>query len=354
MRALVVVAVVPLLAGCAGGGASAGPPPSCATTVSNTLDAVAERVYAQAAGGRAVAASQARLARSPALARAVARNDRAATLRALHPLLRAQIKRISITGTRGQLVTVGRRAAVAPVRGTITLDGQTVGHYVLSVERRITLTRLLHELTGAGVTVGGRRGFVVTRYPSGTERLAVHTSSAPVKRCGASTSATVARTLASIGKRLFRAETDSGHTRDVLRLVARDPRFVHAVAARDPGALRAQIVRFFQDPQLHVVRIRATDPHGRVINDVGGPYVLAPASAPVHEHRRRIGTVTLSVQDDAGYIKLLHRFTGAGVVLRSATGVVPGSAANSGEPAVAYTVRSFPSGPLNVTLTPRT
>ena len=109
------------------------------------------------------------------------------------------------------------------------------------------------------------------------------------------------------------------------RTVARDPRFVHAVATADPAALRAQIVRFFQQPRLHVVRIRATTRTGRLINDVGGPYVLAPTSATVRSHGRAVGRVTLSVQDDAGYIKLLHRFTGAEVVLRTAAGPVPGS-----------------------------
>ena len=46
--------------------------------------------------------------------------------------------------------------------------------------------------------------------------------------------------------------------------------------------------------------------------------------------------MTLSIQDDAGYAKLVHRFTGATVQL--------------GTPRADFHVRAFPSGWLNVAL----
>jgi hypothetical protein len=108
------------------------------------------------------------------------------------------------------------------------------------------------------------------------------------------------------------------------------------VATKDPAALRTQIVRFFRDPRLHVVRIRATTPSGALIGDVGGPRVLAPASRAVREHGRTVGRVTLSIQDDAGYVKLVQRFTGATVQL--------------GTPRADFHVQAFPRGRLNVAL----
>ena len=101
--------------------------------------------------------------------------------------------------------------------------------------------------------------------------------------------------------------------------------------------------------EQHVVRIRATDAHGRLVNDVGGPFVLAPASAPVELHGRRVGTATLSIQDDTGYIKLMRRFTGAGVALYTAGGAVPGSTPLRGE-VFSFTATAFPSGPLRISL----
>ena len=74
--------------------------------------------------------------------------------------------------------------------------------------------------------------------------------------------------------------------------------------------------------------------------------------------------MTLSVQDDTGFIKLMRRFTGAGAVLRLGGRLVPGSAtappalgarvmaATDGErfATTAFTARAFPSGRLRVAL----
>jgi hypothetical protein len=173
--------------------------------------------------------------------------------------------------------------------------------------------------------------------------------------CGTSAAATVAATDGAIAQRLFRTEARGAAVARVLRHVALDPGFRRAVANDDPVALRAAIVRFFQTHSLHVVRIRATLPDGRLVGDVGGPYVLAPASTTVRDAAgRTIGTVTLSIQDDTGYIKLLHRFTGARVMLSTPAGMVPGSARSAKSGAAVghyrFTAEAFPSGPLDVTL----
>jgi hypothetical protein len=185
--------------------------------------------------------------------------------------------------------------------------------------------------------------------------LLLATATAP---CASPEGHVVAATLAEVGKRLYAAEAGGPSTRRVLRVVTRDGRFVRAVAHHDPTALRAAIVRFFADHSLHVVRVRATTASGQLIGDVGGPFVLAPASSVVRDARgRAIGRVTLSVQDDTGYIKLMHRFTGAGVILRARAGVVPGSAISPAVPkatqATTFAVRAFPTGRLNVSLLPR-
>jgi hypothetical protein len=67
---------------------------------------------------------------------------------------------------------------------------------------------------------------------------------------------------------------------------------------------------------------------------------------------RVLGRVTLSVQDDSGYVKLVHRFTGAGVALRTPIGPVPGGVTlpTRAVTPLRYTVRAFPSGRLAVTL----
>jgi hypothetical protein len=170
--------------------------------------------------------------------------------------------------------------------------------------------------------------------------------------CGPAAGQTRARTIAAVGERLYGAEASGRATRRVLRHVARDPRVLRAVATADPRALRAEIVRLFRDRTLHVVRIRAVTAGGRLVNDVGGPYVLAPASASLRRGGRVIGRVTLSIQDDTGFVKLMHRFTGAVVQLRTSAGAVPGAGAPAAGRAywrTGFTAQAFPAGPLRVT-----
>ncbi|MCW2985764.1 MAG: hypothetical protein JWR63_3334, partial [Conexibacter sp.] len=152
-----------------------------------------------------------------------------------------------------------------------------------------------------------------------------------------------------------------------IRHAEKDPAFRAAVAAGDPAAVRAAIVGFFQDKLFHIVRVRAWN-GARLINDVGGPHVLSPATGSIAGAGGKVaGKFMLSIQDDTGYIKLLHRFTGADVTLSTAAGgVVPGSNVTHGPPfapglrAVRYggrdwrafglTGTAFPSGPLQVSL----
>jgi hypothetical protein len=159
--------------------------------------------------------------------------------------------------------------------------------------------------------------------------------------------------VAGVGRRLLESERDGVQARRVLRHVATDHGFRVAVADRDPVALRAAIVRFFRTRSLHVVRIRATDAHGRLIGDVGGPYVLSPISGAVDDGQgHRVGRVTLSVQDDSGYVKLLHRFTGVAVALRRGSRTIPQSDRLPGKARAraTLTATAFPAGRLKIVL----
>jgi hypothetical protein len=184
--------------------------------------------------------------------------------------------------------------------------------------------------------------------------------------CGATAAQTVADTVGAVGERLVHAEATGPEVQRALALVATDPAFVRAVRDRDPAGVRAAIVRFFRIHRLHIVRVRATTASGRLVNDVGGPFVLAPATRAVRARDGSVlGRVTLSIQDDAGFIKLMRRFTGAGVVLRTRSGGVPGSTRAPAAPpgrdgtispggrrdaTFAFATRAFPGGPLSVSV----
>jgi hypothetical protein len=238
-----------------------------------------------------------------------------------------------------RLATVPGAGRVAlPASGSVTLDGL-----------RYTVT----SLRGTAFPGAPLRVWLLARRPARTA-------------CGTSTATTVAGAIGAVGERLLATEQGGAATARVLRVAAHDPRLLAAVQHDDPAALRAAIVQLFRDPTLHVVRIRALTAAGTLVNDVGGPDVLAPASAPLVVHGRRIGRVTLSIQDDAGYIKLMRRFTGADVLLRTPAGQVPGSSRSPGRRTLpdrgtvayrgqTYQVFSFPAGafprgPLRISL----
>jgi hypothetical protein len=358
---LVAGTVVAALTGCGSVAATGGHAgaPSCAPTVDATLRAVAMRIYAQAAGGPNVVSATRRLARSPALARAVGRGDAARTRAALRPLLRSQIHRIVVTRGRRVLASVGTAPALAPVRGIIRdASGRPVGRYTLAVGDRAAITGIIRALTGADVRLlpAGHRApgaatasFAATAFPATPERVWLVGGAVPA--CASTPARTAAATIGAVATRLYRIEAGGPSTQRVLRHVASDRRFAAAVARDDPVALRAAIVRFFRTHSLHVVRVRATTADGHLVGDVGGPFVLAPASSAVRDPGGRVvGRVTLSVQDDTGYIKLIRRFTGAGVVMRTAAGVVPGSTRAARAPAFAFTATAFPRGALTVAL----
>ena len=334
-------------------------PATCATDTARALAAVAARIYDQGTSGPIVAHVQARLAGSHALARAVAAGDASATRRAVAPLLKDQVTRLVIARGARVLADVGHAQALAPITGSL---GGGSARYRLAVLPDAAVTGEIHALTGATVAVmpASAARAATTTGPRIAGRafdgrpivLSLRLPATSAAGCGATAAQTRALVLRSVALRLFAAEQSGTGARHIARYVATDPRVVRAVAADDPAALRAEIVRLFGDRRLHVVRIRAVTASGRLVNDVGGPSVLAPTSLPVTLGGRPVGTVTLSVQDDAGYMKLIRRFTGLRVQLATPAGPVPGSdpAPPGGVMAQRFTVQAFPTGPLSVTL----
>jgi len=52
---------------------------------------------------------------------------------------------------------------------------------------------------------------------------------------------------------------------------------------------------------------------GQLLSDVGGPFVLAPVSAPLAPARAHDRRFVLSIQDDLGYRLLAQRLAGSDV-----------------------------------------
>jgi hypothetical protein len=189
----------------------------------------------------------------------------------------------------------------------------------------------------------------------------------PMVPCASAADATLADTLGGVGARIY----DSEHARNgsaavAIRSVTSSSTLARAVAAGDPVAARAAVTSIVFN-HLHIVRLRVIH-DGRVLSDVGGPFVLAPISGNLRLHGRLVGRYVLSIQDDIGYVKLAGRLAGLEVVMRSggrqvmsnlspAPASIPrhGTLTFGGVTYVTHTINAtaFPSGHLQIYLLAR-
>jgi hypothetical protein len=378
------------------------PPPStsCATTVASTLGEVARRVYHEAATGGDVAQAVHRVQSSTALAAAIVGGDASGARAALQALLLGQIVHVEILRGGRVFAQAGSGAAIAPVHGSIpgtsasfVLSTQP-DHTFLEVVSQVTGTQML--LLGAGSTAAGRRlagtvagslptsapaagsltlggqsyeSFTLTGavYPSGPLRIVLLVPSAAISCLGAQAQTHV-EALGHVGERIYREELHSADVTTTLHHLESSLAFQRAVAAANVTATHAAIDGFFE-AHIHVVRVRVTIGSKLLIDD-GGPYVLAPVHGTLRSGGKVIGNFTMAIQDDAGYLKLAHLFTGAEVLMRTGGRQVmgtldPGPAnvptdGTSASGAVSYGGRSyqaysftgeaFPSGALHISL----
>jgi hypothetical protein len=363
---------------------------TCASTVAGELGVVAQRIYHAAASGDDIAQAVGRVRGSAALASAIRSDSASATGAALRALLAGQIVRIEVVRDGHVLASAGSGPAVAPVRGAIAGTGAS---YVLSVQSDQDYLQVAHQITGAQVLLlagkrrlagtfagpsparvpvsgtvsyGGQSYAVVSvsgaTYPTGALRIALLTP-ARALACPGSAGQTRVETLGRVGERIYKEETDSPAVQATLERMEHTPVFIDAVSSRSTAAIRAAIIGFFA-AHIHVVRVRVTV-GGHLLYDLGGPYVLAPVHGTLRSGGHVIGDFEMSIQDDAGYLKLAHLFTGAEVLMRVGAHQVqgtlsPGPASvpaggrlNYGGrsyQAYSFTAQAFPSGPLRISL----
>jgi hypothetical protein len=374
----------------------------CTAVSAAALGEVGERIYRQAAAGRGVAEAVARVTRSPSLAAAISAGDSAAARAALQALLANQIARIEIVKAGHVFASAGSGPAIAPVRGSIPA---TDARFVLSVQADASYLKVTKQVTGAeivllggnastpasarrlaatlpgplpanipasGTLVDQKRKYAIfsltgSVYPAGSLRIVLLVPHRAI-RCAGSNLQTHVATLGHVGELIYQEEAASPYVQATLRHIEDDSGFQRAVATRDLAATRAAIVGFFA-AHIHVVRVRVnvSEPSGaqRFFYDLGGPYVLAPVHGTLRSGGRVVGHFSFAIQDDAGYMKLANRFTGADVLMRTGGRQVQGTL-SPGPPSVpdrgpvsyrghdyhaySFTGEAFPSGALRISL----
>lgn len=403
-----------LLAGCGAGGASrsqgeavtitntaavSAAARSCPAAALEAIEAVAQRVYQESATGRIVAQALERLKDSGALAQAVEADDRAAAHRVLSELLLNQIVSVRVTRDGRTLASIERGAGIAPrSEPLVGAYGRTVGQATVSVQGANGFAQTLKGLLHAQVVVQSAGGptiatlspvprlarsarkavyggvsyrvdtFAATGFPDRPLRVSLLTPAGAIAAVcalrGAGAAQAEADTLGLVAERVYYAEHEGPKAELLLHYVERSRPFREAVLAGNAKATRAAIIGFFRS-HLHIVRVRVIR-GGKLLEDVGGPHVLAPIPGTIRDARGRVvAHFLLAIQDDLGFQILAHAFTGAQVVMRKGSREVmgtlrPGPATIPDRGAVTYKggsyqaysfmARAFPSGPLRISL----
>ncbi len=93
-------------------------------------------------------------------------------------------------------------------------------------------------------------------------------------------------------------------------------------AVKEAANAVTEAVRGLVYSHTHIVRLRVMQ-GGRLLADIGGPYIIAPAGGSLRFHGRVVGTYLLSVQDDLGFVGLERRLVGAPLILHVGAVRVP-------------------------------
>jgi hypothetical protein len=241
---------------------------------------------------------------------------------------------------------VANRLRGAPVRlGSVVLGS------LLTVRRSF----VMHAVMAAVATL------MLTLLPAAVAAAA----SSSKAGCGAKAPEVLAQAAGLVATRIYAGELASSETHSDQREVEDYEPLLQAVASGERAAVETAVTSLVYSG-THIVRLRVSK-GSTLLADVGGPYIIAPISGSLRLDGRTIGHYVLSVQDDLGYVKLETRFLGAPIVMRVGTKGVPVEGLLSPGPAsvpehgpvsylhvsyqaFSFGARSFPGGPLRISL----
>jgi hypothetical protein len=175
----------------------------------------------------------------------------------------------------------------------------------------------------------------------------------------------LANTAGSVAERIYASEVRSSETAADKRQIESNAALLSAVQSGEHAAIHAAVHTLVYS-HTHIVRLRVSR-GSELLEDEGGPYILAPIGGRLRLHGKEVGHFVFSVQDDLGYVKLVTRFIGAPLVLRTDSGNVPIEGLLSPGPAsipdrgpveyrgasyqaYSFKAEAYPSGRLRVSL----
>jgi hypothetical protein len=153
-------------------------------------------------------------------------------------------------------------------------------------------------------------GGVAVATPRPTHRL----TAAP----RASAAAAGSSSLTAVARHEYASEVSGPATLSALHRVGRDQTLLRDLRSGNLSATRAYVQRQFPAVwyHWHVARMRILQ-GSRVVVETGVPFAVAPAQMTLHgTGGRTLGTLQVSIQDEIGFVRLIHRHHPVDVVVR--------------------------------------
>jgi hypothetical protein len=178
-----------------------------------------------------------------------------------------------------------------------------------------------------------------------------------VSGCGAGGRAQAAAALAQaradafayVSRRMYDQEVSGAANGAAFHVISRIPALLDGIATRDYAAA---VYAMRHQPIRHAVAVRVTRGQ-RTLIDVGLRFVVGGRLRPLRDaDGTDLGEIEISIQDVIGFVRLIHRLTGAQAVVKGSIGdttTTSGAAADLPLPSrgpvtlggVPYTVSSF-------------
>jgi hypothetical protein len=182
--------------------------------------------------------------------------------------------------------------------------------------------------------------------------------------CGAATTQTIATVDAHVAHKIYMGEITGHEVGEDVSHVTSSTELLDALVSSNRAAVYTVVHTIVYTPHWHIVRLRVVK-NGKVLADVGGPYIIAPIAGTLRQNGVKVGSYVMSVQDDVGYVKLVTRFVGVPIDLyrggKLLMGTLQPAPALPRDGAVvkvhgatylarAAQAKAFPDGKLNVVL----
>jgi hypothetical protein len=244
--------------------------------------------------------------------------------------------------------------------------GRSARRLAFGVASMALIGAMLAVTLAADPSSGGRPFVPATSSGLLGAELAASSSTARTtgSSCGGASASTIAGVDAVAAQGIYAGELKGSEVSADIAHVTGSQALLAALAGNNRAAVYAAVHAIVYAPRWHIVRLRVMRAGG-VIADVGGPDVIAPVSGPLRFRGRTVGSYVMSVQDDAGYVKLVSRFIGVPIDLYSNGSFLMGTLRPAPAMADAGTslalggsryhanllnMRVFPSGTLRVAL----